>query len=458
LRVLQAWVQCHGLDASAQSRICDSISGSGILLIPFDENSSQSNGILTFNQVDDQLFAILHRFRQRRGRVIAVAAAATSLLESGAAWQLLHAGASDVLVWRGARTANQIQAKLNRWGEIEELAAAAIQREKLIGRSPAWLSLLGRVVEAASFSRAPILVTGESGTGKELLARLVHSAGSENGNSQSRRVIVTLDCSTIVPELSGSELFGHERGAFTGAHSLREGAFALADGATLFLDEIGELPLPLQAQLLRAIQEKTYKRVGGNVWLKTDFRLVCATNRDLTDLVRRGLFRLDLYHRIAGWVFRALPLRDRREDIVPLARHFLEANYSGEAPELDEAICEYLVNRHYEGNIRELRQLMERIALRHVGSGPCTVGDLPEDDRPADGALPRAWPDQKLESSIAEAIALGASLREISTVASQTAIRIAVQTEGGNLQRAAKRLGVTDRALQMRRAAGMLGD
>jgi transcriptional regulator with GAF, ATPase, and Fis domain len=239
---------------------------------------------------------------------------------------------------------------------------------------------------------------------------------------------------------------------------VRDGAFALANEGTLFLDEVGELSLPLQAQLLRAIQEKTYKRVGGNIWLRTNFRLVCATNRDLEDLVRRGQFRLDLYHRIAGWVFRTPRIEERREDILPLARYFLSTVFPEEQPEIDAAVCEYLVNRTYPGNIRELRQLMERMAHRHAGSGPVTVGDIPEEDRPTDGGVPLAWPDERLERTIADAIALGASLKEISSATTAAAIRIAVQSEKGNLQRAAKRLGVTDRALQMRRAAGMLPD
>ncbi len=214
--------------------------------------------------------------------------------------------------------------------------------------------------------------------------------------------------------------------------------------------------MQLQAQLLRAIQEKTYKRVGGNVWLKTDFRLVCATNRDLGDLVQRGRFRLDLYHRIAGWVFRTLPIRERREDILPLARYFLATIIPDDPPEIDDEVCRFLVNREYAGNIRELRQLVERMAHRHASPGSITVGDIPEDDRPCDGVAAHAWPDERLERSIADAIAMGAGLREITTAATAAAIRIAFQSEHGNLQRAAKRLGVTDRALQMRRAAGVL--
>jgi transcriptional regulator with GAF, ATPase, and Fis domain len=257
-----------------------------------------------------------------------------------------------------------------------------------------------------------------------------------------------------VPELSGSEFFGHERGAFTGAQSQREGAFSLADGATLLLDEIGDVPPALQAQLLRAIQEKTYKRVGGNAWQSTNFRLICATNRNLEDMIGRRQFRLDLYYRIAGCVFRTPPLKERLEDILPLAEHFLHELLPNGTPEIDDTVREYLVNRTYAGNVRELRQLMQRIAHRHVGHGPITPGDIPADDRPVNGMLRGNWPNEQLEQSLADAIATGTSLKEMSRTTVETAIRIAVQLEGGNLQRAARRLGVTDRALQIRKAAG----
>jgi transcriptional regulator with GAF, ATPase, and Fis domain len=137
-----------------------------------------------------------------------------------------------------------------------------------------------------------VLITGESGTGKELIARLIHALDSRVDKGD----FVILDCTTVVPTLSGSEFFGHEKGAFTGAIAQRDGAFAMADGGTLFLDEIGELPLVLQAELLRVIEEGMYKRVGSNTWRKTSFRLLCATNRDLLQEESRGNFRKDLYY------------------------------------------------------------------------------------------------------------------------------------------------------------------
>jgi DNA-binding NtrC family response regulator len=193
------------------------------------------------------------------------------------------------------------------------------------------------------------------------------------------------------------------------------------------------------------------------VWLKSDFRLVCATNLDLAALVQQGRFRLDLYHRLAGWSFRTPSLSERRDDVLVLARHFLVESLAAPSLDLAPAVQTYLRQRAYPGNIRELRQLVQRIAHRHTGPGPITAGDVPEDERPAterDGT----WSDERLEQAIDLAIASGASLKEIRAAATESAIRRALQSEDGNLQRAAKRLGVTDRALQMRRAAGALSD
>jgi transcriptional regulator with GAF, ATPase, and Fis domain len=447
-----------GRDDSGESRIRQSVSAAGLELTSFGDSEKQPYGILAFSEMDQELVSLLRALRRGTGvRVLALAVRA-SVLRSGDVWRLLQAGAADVMEWIGESVAQQVFAKVERCHLVEQVIAQALEKEPLAGESAVWRELVRRVVEAGRFSSAPVLLTGESGTGKEHLARLVHAVAPRGDAGRENANLVTVDCTTIVPELSGSELFGHEKGAFTGAHSVRDGAFALANEGTLFLDEVGELSLPLQAQLLRAVQEKTYKRVGGNIWLRTSFRLVCATNRDLEDLVRRGQFRLDLYHRIAGWIFRTPRIGERREDILPLARYFLSTIFPQDQPRLDAAVCEYLQNRMYPGNIRELRQLLERMAHRHAGPGPITVGDIPEEDRPADGAVPLAWPDERLESTIADAIALGASLKQINSATTAAAIRIAVQSEKGNLQRAAKRLGVTDRALQMRRAAGMIPD
>jgi transcriptional regulator with GAF, ATPase, and Fis domain len=372
-------------------------------------------------------------------------------LAAAVSWQLLRAGAGDVLTWcDSAPPARQIAARLDRWIAVEKLVRSPLVEEQLVGVSRAWIATLRQVVETAAFTNGSVLLLGESGTGKELLARLIHTLDRR----PDKRDLIVLDCTTVIPELAGSEFFGHERGAFTGASCSREGAFALADRGTLFLDEVGELPLPMQAQLLRAVQERSFKRLGGNNWSRVELRLVCATNRDLTSEVDQGGFRSDFYHRIASQVIRVPPLRERIDDLLPLATFFFGQLRPGTPiPTFDPIMAEYLRRRRYLGNIRELRQLISRISDRHVGDCIVTPGDLPPEDLLAMEG-PADWRDEAFEQIIARAIALGGGLREIGRAATSTAIRIALASEGGNVQRAAQRLGVTDRALQMRRAQG----
>jgi transcriptional regulator with GAF, ATPase, and Fis domain len=366
-----------------------------------------------------------------------------------ASWALLRAGAADVVSWGSKTSAAEIAARLARWDEVDDLVASPLVRDRLIGESVRWRSLVRRIVEVARFTDSPVLVTGETGTGKELVARLVHDLDART----PKRALILLDCTTIVPTLSGSEFFGHERGAFTGAVATRDGAFALADGGTLFLDEVGELPLGLQAELLRVVQEGTYKRVGSNTWLDTRFRLVCATNRDLREHAGKDAFRWDFYYRIAGHAIRLPSLRERVADIIPLVRYFLRELTPAreEPPDLDPAVRDFLVSREYPGNVRDLRQLVIRITSRHVGPGPITLGDLPEDERSAAGAASQPWQDESFESAIRALLARGLTLDRLASTAKETAVRIAIDEAGNNLPRAAARLGVTARALQQRR-------
>ncbi|MCE3604507.1 sigma 54-interacting transcriptional regulator [Massilia sp. P8910] len=363
-------------------------------------------------------------------------------------WALLECGAFDVLSWTDASgDAAQVRARLERRDALQRLADSPAVCNCLVGVSPAWRALVHSVVEVAAFTESPVLITGETGTGKDQIAQLIHRLGG-------RGELTVLDCTTLTPELAGSELFGHERGAFTGAANARDGAFALADGGVLFLDEVGELPLPLQAQLLRVLQEHAYKRVGSNTWQHSHFRLVCATNRSLEDDVANGRFRADLYHRIAAWRCRTPPLRERSDDVLPLARHFLALLAGpGVACEFDDAVREFLLLRQYPGNVRELRQTVARLWYRHSGPGPITIGDLAPDERPARGATQACWPDVRFESAIREAIDLRIGLARISQAAADIAIQLVLEQEGDNNQRAALRLGVTDRALQIRRKA-----
>jgi transcriptional regulator with GAF, ATPase, and Fis domain len=430
--------------------IIDALSQANVNTYACDTAAPKGPGVLFFDEVTPQLCEFLSEVSHLGlERVLAIALSRRAL-SNGDCWRLLERGASDVFAWEhSADPATEVAARFKRWEMVDSLVSSPVVRDNLIGHSPAWVRTLRQVIEVARFTNASVLITGESGTGKELIARLIHTLDSR----QNKRDLVVLDGASIVPELSGSEFFGHERGAFTGAIAAREGAFALADGGTLFLDEVGELPMNLQAELLRVMQEHTYKRVGSNNWQRTDFRLVSATNRDLMAEETRGYFRRDFYYRIAGWVCHLPPMRERVEDILPLARHFLEKLRPGEPPELDDAVREYLLSRDYPGNVRDLKQLVTRVFHHHVGPGPITAGDIPQDERPVPESKAMDWRDQSFYHAIRRALAQSIGLKEIGRAAEDAAERIAIEDEQGNLQRAAYRLGVTDRALQMRRAA-----
>jgi transcriptional regulator with GAF, ATPase, and Fis domain len=431
--------------------------------LPASPGDDHCPGVVFFDTMDADLANTVRQFSGGGiRRLLAIASPAVRLAPDDA-WRLLAEGASDVFAWdHSAKPADEVAARLRRWADVEEIVQSSAVRDNLMGISPAWLRVLRQIVEVARFTDCSILITGESGTGKELTARLVHTLDTRHDKG---RLVVT-DCTTVVPTLSGSEFFGHERGAFTGAVSPRDGAFALADGGTLFLDEVGELPAQLQAELLRVIQEGTYKRVGSDTWRTTRFRLVCATNRRLDEAQARGTFRKDLYHRIAAWVCELPPLRDRAEDILPLAQYFLGQFSAGqeppgqeppgqEPPSLDPAVRQYLLDREYQGTVRELRQVVHRLHTRHVGTGPITAGDVPDDERSACDVHGDGWRESFADSA-RRALSHGATLREIGRAAQEAAIQMALTEEGGSVKRASQRLGVSDRALQMRRSAARI--
>lgn len=407
-------------------------------------------GIVVLDEVSAEVCQSVRELsRNGTGRVL-VLACDERALEKGGVWRVLQAGASDVLLWDDLPDpAAVIAARLQRWRMVDALVESPPVKNNLVGESRVWKSVLRRIVEVATFTDSAILLMGETGTGKELAARLVHTLDPQRREHD----LVILDCTTVVPDLSGSELFGHERGAFTGAVKAREGAFASADHGTLFLDEVGELPLELQVQLLRVLQEKTYKRIGSDVWRTTDFRLVCATNRDLLSEVEHGRFRRDLYYRIASWTIKLPPLRERIQDVILLVKHFMKQAHPGvESPELDSRVSEYFLTRAFPGNVRDLRNLVFRIMSRHVGPGPITVGDIPSDERPSIGTDAGSGCGKNLEQVIRRALESGVGWKELNRTIKETAFRIAVDDEDGSLQRAAQKLDVTDRTLQMWRA------
>jgi DNA-binding NtrC family response regulator len=245
---------------------------------------------------------------------------------------------------------------------LRELALRAgdAERQEMLGRS-ASMEALRTQIERVAQSEGRVLITGENGTGKELIARALHRA-----SRRAHRPFVSLNCAAVPAELIESELFGHERGAFTGAMQRKVGKFERAHEGTLFLDEVGDMPAPMQAKLLRVLQTGEVERVGGNETLCVDVRVVAATNKDLEHEIAEGRFREDLYYRLAVVPLRAPPLRDRRVDIPLLVEQFLleaaEKNHT-RAPRLDEGAMAALSGYDFPGNVRELRNLVERIVI-----------------------------------------------------------------------------------------------
>ena len=230
----------------------------------------------------------------------------------------------------------------------------------LIGGSAHVRKLVATIRRVAA-SDVPVLIEGETGSGKELVARGIHDA-----SARRERPFIVVNCGAISPDLIESELFGHEKGAFTGATAPRKGAFELANSGTIFLDEIGELPLSLQPKLLRALEQKEVKRVGGNDLLLADVRILAATNRNLREEIARKAFREDLYFRIGAITVPIPPLRDRREDVAPIALHFLSAmgtTTSRPVPGLSPAGLDALISHDWPGNVRELRNAIQRAVV-----------------------------------------------------------------------------------------------
>ena len=240
--------------------------------------------------------------------------------------------------------------------------------EEIIYSSEKMTDVLALCAKVAQSDTA-VLVTGETGTGKELLARYIHGAGPRRDKK-----FVPVNCAAISPNLVEAELFGHEKGAFTGAIKKNQGKFEYADGGTLFLDEIGDLSAEAQAKLLRALQEKKVQRVGGNKEIPVDVRVICATNQALGELVGKNVFRQDLYFRINVFPIEPPPLRDRGDDVVLLAKYFLKEKGAGLNVTLTRGATKLLVEYTWPGNVRELANVMERVLIL-AGKGGCITAD-----------------------------------------------------------------------------------
>ncbi len=345
----------------------------------------------------------------------------------------------------------KVIAKAARAHEIERqnvhAAAPDVERAPLVGQSPA-LRAVYEVIAKVADSPSTVLISGESGTGKELVARALHRRSSRRD-----RPLIKVNCAAIPKDLVESELFGYEKGAFTGAVGSKPGRFELADGGTLFLDEIGEVPVEMQVKLLRALQESEFERVGGIKTLRVDVRLIAATNRDLKALIAEGRFREDLYYRLAVVPIALPPLRERREDIPLLVEHFIEkydARLGKRVERVDDEAMQLLTSYHWPGNIRELENLMERSVL--FADGPViTAASLPDSLRER---APGAPPIAAVGPLGAIAAPSGASMKEIVRQAQleleRELIVRALEETSGNVTRAAKRLQISRKSLQIK--------
>ena len=376
--------------------------------------------------------------------------------------QALKAGAFDYITKPFEQEElKKVIAKASRANEFERhnVHAPALAGEKppLVGESPAMKQIYDMIGKVAD-SPSTVLISGESGTGKELIARELHA-----GSSRRDRPLIKVNCAAIPKDLVESELFGYEKGAFTGAVGSKPGRFELADGGTLFLDEIGEIPVEMQVKLLRALQESEFERVGGIKTLHVDVRLIAATNRDLKALIAEGKFREDLYYRLAVVPISLPPLRERRGDIPLLVEHFIakyDQRLGKHVERVEDEAMQILLAYSWPGNIRELENLMERSVL--FADGPVIhASSLPDSLREKTPGA--AVPIAAVGPLGAIAAPSGASMKEIVRQAQaeleKELITRALEETGGNVTRAAKRLQISRKSLQVKmKELGLRGD
>jgi DNA-binding NtrC family response regulator len=353
--------------------------------------------------------------------------------------EAMKQGADDYIP-KGRLQLDELELRIRRLLKSQRLESENIQLQQalddryglhaIVGQSPALQKVLETVKQVAP-SRATVLVEGESGTGKELIAQALHQL-----SPRAHARFVPVHCAALSPTLLESELFGHEKGAFTGATERRSGRFELADGGTLFLDEIGEIDANLQVKILRVLDSRQFERVGGNRSLQTDVRLIAATNRNLRKMVDEGKFREDLFFRLNVIAIRVPSLAERREDIPLLANHFLKefnTENGKSVRKISPAVMQSLQQYSWPGNIRELRNAMNRMVVLCRGT-ELTLEEIPSELRQAPVA-PQAAGRPVSEDSL--------NLAEME----RRMIGQALERTGGNISRAATLLGISRRTL-----------
>ena len=307
---------------------------------------------------------------------------------------------------------------------------------RMIGKSSAFLACVDNLTRVAE-SEASILLYGESGVGKELAAQYVHRR-----SSRENKAFIAVDCASIAESMFESELFGHERGAFTGCVGRKLGLFELADGGTLFLDEIGEIPLPMQAKLLRVLESGEYRRVGGTETLHADVRVISATNRDLLEMADQGQFRLDLYYRIAGIDVTLPALRERRSDIPALAKSLLSRMSGGRSFDLSEEAIARLVAYNYPGNVREMRNILQK-AMVLCNNGVIAAENIRFDGSNQGNGESQPRTTAAVPQTTSSAAFPGASITELES----GHIARLLEQHQGHRRKVAEILGISERTL-----------
>jgi DNA-binding NtrC family response regulator len=325
-------------------------------------------------------------------------------------------------------------------GEVQ-FVGAELDRGEIVGSSPSMVKIFD-IIKKVAPTTTTILITGETGTGKELVANAIHVNSPRKLNP-----FIKINCAAIAETLIESELFGYEKGAFTGAVSNKPGRFELAHKGTLFLDEIGDLPREMQVKLLRAIQDHEFERVGGIQTIKVDVRLVAATNRNLQQDVKEGRFREDLFYRLNVMPIHVPPLRERKEDIPALVKYFVDKfnrKLDRQITGADAEVMELLKDHDWPGSIRELENLIERLVLMAKG-GEIVMGDVPAELIEAvEEKAQTAAPDEK--RSIKELIR-----EKTGDIEKQMIVRVLEECEG-NISKAARQLGLSRRGLHLKLA------
>jgi DNA-binding NtrC family response regulator len=387
---------------------------------------------------------IVDRFREKFKDLPIIAV--TQQVSVAAAVEAVRHGASDCLVLDDARTRvfEALGRALQEAQSRRPLDRARSQVQDRYGfshmltQSPRMLDVFDQI-RAVAVTDATVLILGETGTGKELVSRAIHQR-----SRRKDQPFIAVNCGAFAESLLESELFGHERGSFTGAVGRREGLFEMADGGTLFLDELGETTLNVQVNLLRVLEEMTFRRVGGRDPVRVDVRIVAATNVDLTNAVDGGRFRGDLYYRLNVFPIRLPPLRERREDIPLLMRHFLDAvaqEYALEPPVVSAEALDVILQYRWPGNVRQLRAMCERWVIVRSGQR------LERVHLPSDMQTPTASEGGPAAFSLDERRSMAENLEQVIEKVERAYLSRMLRRCGGHLERTADAAGISRRTL-----------